>query len=336
MVEKKRNRGAGEGSIYQRKSDGKWVGSVNLGYVNGKRKRKVVYGETRQDVSDQMKKLLHDQQQGLPLTTENVSVGVFLTRWLNETAKPSVRPRTYRSYESLVRLHLIPALGKVRLSKLSPLDVQSFMNSKLEAGLSPRSVDYCRAVLRKALSDAVMWGLVGRNVAKLVSPPKRKKTPRRFLTPAEARSLLNAVSGHRLEALFTVALGLGLRQGEALGLRWQDIDLDGGTLRVVHQLQRISGTLQLTEPKSETSLLALALPDVAIRALREHRRRQLEDRLAAGSLWVDNDLVFCTAEGRPLDARNVTRQFHRIRDEAGLSWLTFHGLRHGFGSMLAA
>ena len=331
-----KRRGHGEGSIYERESDGKWVGSVNLGYVNGKRKRKVVYGETRRAVAEKLKVLLRDQQQGLPINTERQTIERFLDRWLAESVRPSVRPKTFKSYSQLVRLHLVPVLGRIRLDKLQPSDVQSFMNAKLTDGLSPRTVDYCRAVLRKALNQAFRWGLVARNVATLVDPPKRQRVVRRYLTSGEARSFLDVVAGHRLEALFTVALGLGLRQGEALGLRWQDIDLDVSTLRVTHQMQRIDGSLQLTEPKSATSQRVLALPDVATRALRDHRLRQLEERLLAGPLWEDRDLVFCTTIGRPLDARNVTRQFHRIREAAGLPWLTFHGLRHGFGSMLAA
>ena len=329
-------RGHGEGSIYQRESDGKWVASITLERVAGKRVRKTFYADTRRDVKDKLTRALHDQQRGLPISTDRQTVAQFLARWLTETAKPSVRPKTYTSYEQIVRLHLTPELGAIRLEKLTPQDVQRFMNRKLAANLSPRTVDICRCVLRQALNHALRWGIVSRNVAALVNPPKQKREIHRFLTPDEARGFLDVVRGERLEALFTVAVAVGLRQGEALGLRWRDVDLDSGTLTVRHGLQRIDGTLQIVEPKTALSRRTIALPAIALRALKDHRRRQLEERLLAGPLWVDGDFVFASHTGTPLDARNVVRHFHTLRERAGLKWLRFHDLRHAFGSLLAA
>ena len=167
-------------------------------------------------------------------------------------------------------------------------------------------------------------------------PPKQIRTERRYLTPDEARTFLDAVRGERLEALFTVALAIGLRQGEALGLRWEDVDLDAGIVQTRVQLQRIDGKLQLVDLKSESSHRTIALPAVALNALREHRERQRDERTTFGAAWEDHGLVFTTELGRPLDAQNVAKQLRRIREKAGLPWLNFHGLRHGFGSLLAA
>ncbi|MBI4491372.1 MAG: site-specific integrase [Chloroflexi bacterium] len=341
MANQRGRRGHGEGSIYQA-PDGRWVAVVDQGYVDGKRKRKVYYGTTRKEAAERLKTALHDQAAGLPLPSERLTVGQFLDQWLKDSAKPSVRPKTFSSYAQLVRIHLGPALGKILLAKLSPQDVQAFMNQKREAGLSPRTVQYLRAVLRRALGQALKWGLVARNVATLVDPPKSKRTEIQPLDATQATRFLEAVRGDRLEALYAVVLAVGLRQGEALGLRWQDdegkrlVDLEAGTLTVRHALQRIDGKLQLVEPKTEKSRRTLALPAFAIDALRAHRVRQLEERLAAGSLWQEQGFVFTTSVGTPLDARNVVRYFQAHLARAGLPHKRFHDLRHSCASLLLA
>ncbi len=165
-----KRRGKGEGSI-TRLSDGRWQARVSL--PNGR--RKAFYGRTRLEVAERLKRALAAQQQGLPLVRERQTVGQFLTHWLEDVARPSVRPRTYASYAQLLRLHLLPGLGRVPLAKLSPQHVQSFLNSKLAAGLSARTVQYLHAILRRALGQAERWGLVARNVARLVTPPKAER-----------------------------------------------------------------------------------------------------------------------------------------------------------------
>ena len=225
-------RGHGEGSIYQRESDGKWCTAVDLGYVNGKRKRKVIYGKTRKEAAEKLKVVLRDQQQGLPVAMERHTVAHFFERWLADTIAPNRRAKTYRSYEQIARCHIVPDLGRVPLAKLEPQQVQSLLKRKQAEGLSPRTVAYIRAVLRQALNQALRWGLVARNVAALVEPPKVERYKIKPLTPEQATIFLRTAAGDRLEALYRVALSLGLRQGEALGLRWEDIDFEARTLRV--------------------------------------------------------------------------------------------------------
>ncbi len=221
-------RGHNEGSIYQRE-DGRWVGVIDLGYHGGKRKRKSFYGSTRREVQQKLIAALRDRQTGLPGGYDDrQTVEQFLNHWLENSVKPSVRPKTYTSYAQLVRLHLAPELGRIRLTKLSPQDVQRFINRKLVSGLSPRTVEYCRAVLRRALNQAVRWGYVPRNVATLVDAPRSERPDPEPLTPEEVRAFLEAVKEDRLAALYSVAIALGLRQGEALGLRWEDVDLGMG------------------------------------------------------------------------------------------------------------
>ena len=236
----------------------------------------------------------------------------------------------------MVNIHLKLSIGRHQLGKLTPQQVQQMLNDKLAARLSPRSVQYLRDVMRNALAQAARWNLVPRNVATLVEPPRVPQYEMRFLTPDQARRLLDHARGDRVEALYTVALALGLRQGEALGLRWRDIDFTAGTLRVHKALQRVEGTLQLVDPKTSRSRRTLAMPATVSAALAAHRQRQARERTVAGDRWDERDFVFATTRGRPLDCRNVTRSFKRLLAAAELPDLRWHDLRHSCASLLLA
>jgi integrase len=293
------------------------------------------YGPTRKVVQEQLTRALRELQQGLPIATDDrQTVEQYLRRWLEDAVRPSVRPKTHATYVGYARCHLIPDLGRLPLAKLSPHDVQAMLNRKLAQGLSPRSGHHLRAILRRALSQAVRWGELPRNVAALVDPPQVPHHEARTLTPTEARHFLDAVSRDRLAALFAVALAVGLRQGEALGLRWEDVDLDGGQLAIRHALQRVGGKLQLVEPKTRLSRRTIALPAFAVAALRKHRASQLREQLWAGSKWEEHGLVFTSTIGTPLDGTNVTHRLQRLLGEAGLPRLRFHDLRHTAATLL--
>ena len=329
---RRHRRGNAEGTIFQRK-DGRWVAAVSG--AEG-RSRVYRYGKTRGEAAEKLTKALKAVQDGLPIPGERQTVGQYLETWLDESAKPSIRPMTYASYACLIRIHLIPELGHVPLAKLSPQQVQALLNRKLASGLAPRRVAMIRGVLRTALNQALRWGLVARNVATLVTPPRAAHFEVRPLDPAQARAFLDAVRGDRLEALYTVALALGLRQGEALGLRWDDVDVEAGVLHVRHALQRIDSKLQLVEPKSARSRRTIVLPDIVRDALRAHRVRQAEQRLGVGAEWEETGFVFTTALGRPLNDSNVTHMFQRHLARAGLPHQRFHDLRHACASLLLA
>ena len=202
-------------------------------------------------------------------------------------------------------------------------------------GLSPRTVQYARAVLRKALNQALRWGLVPRNVATLVDPPRSKRHEIVFFAPDQANAFLDTARGDRLEALYRVALSLGLRQGEALGLRWEDVDLERGVLRVRVALQRIDGVPQLVEPKTPRSHRTIALPRPLAAHLRAHRTRQITERLACPR-WQDWDLVFPSSVGTPLSPQNLTKRYKALLRDAGLPAMRFHDLRHSCASLLLA
>jgi len=248
--------------------------------------------------------------------------------------KPRVRPLTYAGYKVNVEKHLVPTLGKIPLDQLTPRDVQEMMNGRLTAGLSTKTVAYIHQVLRTALSLALRWDLVSRNVARLVDKPRTERKPINPLTPNEARSFLAGIRGHRLEALFSVALALGLRQGEALGLRWQDVDFTAGTIRVYQQLQRIGGKLTLVPPKTDRSRRTLVMPSMIVERLRDHEKRQVAEKLWAGSKWHDTGLVFADRFGGPSPARHVIEQFHDALAQAGLRRVRFHDLRHSCATLL--
>jgi integrase len=237
-----------------------------------------------------------------------------------------------------VRLHLIPGLGHLSLTGLTVADVQAFLNAKSADGLSPRTVAYLRGVLRGALGHAERSGLVERNVARLARPPRIPRRQVDPLTAEEARTFLDAIRGDRLEALYLVAIGVGLRQGEILGLRWPDVDLAAGTLTVRHALARVDGHLLLDEPKSMTSRRVVPLPGFVRVALVAHRARQVTE-IRPGHAEIEPlfaDLVFTTTHGTPLDGISVTRRFQRVLKTAGLRRQRFHDLRHACASLLLA
>ena len=215
--------------------------------------RKHVTGHSRKEVVDKMAALMRAHDERRPIPSQREKVGPFLRRWLDEVARPTLRASTYSSYDDSLEGHLVAGLGHIALSKLTPAEVQAFLNRKLASGLSPRRVQYIHAVLRRALRTAERWGMVSRNVAKLVDPPRVPKHEINPLTPEQARQLIVAAEDDRHRALYVTALGTGLRQGELLGLRWNDVDLDAGRLRVRHTLANVGGTLTLLEPKTEAT-----------------------------------------------------------------------------------
>ena len=330
-------RGNNEGSITQRK-DGRWEGKVSLGYrSDGTRIRRSVYGKTKTAVRGELSRLIREHAAGMPVDVKRQTVAQFLETWLEDVAKKSVRPRTFNSYAMLVHRHIVPAIGRHQLEKLSPQHVQKMLNDKVADGLSPRTVQYIRAVLRRALGQALKWGQVSRNVATLVDPPKSEHHDITFMTPEQARMFLNTVRGDRLEALYSVALALGLRQSEALGLQWDNIDFANRTLSVRQSLQRINRQLVLTSLKTARSRRVIPLPNNVLNALKEHRDRQSFERKTKGAAWTnDLNLVFTTPDGGPLDARAVVTQFKRYLSAAGLPNMRWHDMRHSCASLMLA
>ena len=327
-------RGRNEGSIYQRK-DGRWAASITIGWENGKRRRKAFYGKTRAEVATKLTAALKAHQDGLPLSRERKTCGQFLDGWI-ESVKPTLRPRTWTRYESLIRIHALPEIGRLPLAKIGPEHLERLYARLLVAGQSPASVRQLHAVLHGALKQAARWGLVGRNVADLVSAPRVPRHEIRALSPDEAKRLLDAAQGERLEAIYVIALTAGLRLGELLALRWADVDTDAGTLRVTGTLQRTRGCIEIAEPKTKQSRRRVELTTRAIDALRRHKAAQNAERLALGEAWLDRDLVFCNERGDYLNDSHLRRRsFLPLLERAGLPrTFRFHDLRHSAASLL--
>lgn len=326
-------RAHGEGSLYQL-PNGKWRGAVDLGWEGGRRRRRYVYGSSQREARDKLDAFRRAQADGLTPAPERLTLGKFLDDWLTEVVAPATSPKTYRTYAGVVRVHLKPTLGHIRLRALAPIDVQRMLNAKAKEGLSKRSVAMIREVLRNALGGAIRMGYLARNPAELVSvptPERRRVTP---YTAVQVRRFLEAAGRDRLGALYATVIGLGLRQGEALGMRWTDLDLEASTLAVSGALKRVDGLLARQAPKTASSRRTLPLPDFVRDSLQRHRVRQIEERLAAGDRWRDTGYVFTTSVGTPLDGPTVTKRLHALLEAADLPDLTFHDLRHQFASIL--
>jgi integrase len=326
-------RGQNEGSIYRR-TDGRWVAAITLD--DGRRKS--FYGTSRADVAKRLAAALRDQHAGLPVNRdERQLAGAYLTDWL-AMMKPKIRPKTYRLYEQLTRVHLIPALGRTPLTKITPQQVARLWAQELETGSSPTTVHHLHSLLHKALKDAQRLGLVQRNVTEFVDPPRNASHEMQVLSAEQVRTLLDAAKGDRLEALYVLALSTGMREGEILALHWSDVHLEGQApaLHVratLHWLPRQGFTF--SEPKTKRSRRKIALSQAAVAALRVHRVRQHAERLALGPAWDDQDLVFTNAIGGPLDGVHVLRrQLHPLLVRAGLPQIRFHDLRHTAATLL--
>lgn len=324
-------RGRFEGSIYRRNSDGRWAGAVTK--PDGS--RKAVYGRTRQEVAQKLAVASQLVQRGMPLPPERTSVAQYLTRWLDEVAEPRVRSATLEGYERIIRLHISPVIGSVKLARIGPSDLSRLYQTLRLKGLSARYVQLAHAVLHSAFREAERWGLLTRNPADLVDGPRPARPVFQPLDQNQVNALLEAARGDRYEALYLVAVTSGLRQGELLGLRWTDFDADRATITVRQQLQRTRAGWVLSEPKTANGRRTVVLPQVAVSALIAHRTKQLEERLQAGPRWQGSELVFTSHVGGPIEKQNlIRRSFKPLLRNAGLPDIRFHDLRHAAATLL--
>lgn len=316
-------RSNGEGSLAKRK-DGRWQAAYTVGG-----KRKYIYGRTRKEVAKKLRDILTDSD---GTYYPDIEIKDYLTRWLGDSVKGSVRARTYERYESVCRVHIIPHVGYKRLTDLKELDVQSLYRERLRSGCSPRTVRYVHVTLQKALKQAVRWRLVPRNVAEAAVPPRVQKKEVVVLSPAQARVFLGSVEGHRLEAMFVLAVTTGMRQGEMTGLRWEDVDLEDGTLYVLRTLSKTRDGIVFNQPKTAKGRRSVALTHLAIRALKEHGVRQQAEK---GSWKEDHGLVFPNIDGQPRSQREpMIKALKKALERAGLPVVRFHDLRHTAATLM--
>ncbi len=326
-------RGRGEGSVFERR-DGRWAAEVSVG---GGRRR-TYYGRTQGEVLEKLAAAKRALALGAALPGATRTVAAFAQEYLAGVAKPELKPRSYLGYQTILLRHVIPAIGDVRLERLTTGHIQTYVLRKFREGLSAATVARHRAVVGRMLEIAVRWGYLSRNPAKHLSMPRGEPVEIQPLTPEQARQFLAATATDRLTALYRMAFTLGLRQGEILGLTWDHVDLDGGLVRVERQLQRYERAYHLDTLKTPKSRRTVGLPDALVEALRDHRIRQLEDRLRAGPAWDGNEwgLVFTTPAGSPLNGNSLTHRFQATLQRAGLPRVSFHACRHGAASFALA
>jgi integrase len=336
-----------QGSITKRlTADGKARYLVRVEYppdpVTGKRRQRAKTFGTRKEAEAELARWLTEIERGTALEPSKLTVGEYLAHWLGAYAATNVRPTTYRSYEQLIRVHLVPALGHIPLQKLSPAHLQAFYSDRLArgradgtGGLAPRTVRYLHSIVREALAQAVRWQLVARNVADATEPPRAVRPHVQTWDTAQLRRFLTfAQDDEHYGPVWLVAVATGLRRGEVLGLRWEDVDLERGRLHIRRSLVEIGSALHIQEPKTESSRRVLPVPAEVVAALRAHRARQAEHRLRLGPAWQDHGLVFTTASGGPIAPRNLLRRFKALAEAAGLPPIPFHGLRHAHATAL--
>ncbi len=342
-----RRRDKGDGAVYPRKNrKGKIIGYVGAYWVQsgaslGEKKRKTVYAKTKEDAKALLANAIAEAKldapaslAGLSAETEDPKVSEYLSSWLSES-EHSLKVSAYRRYELSVRCHLSPAFADVRLRALSPTHIQSLYQRKLRDGLSPRSVIHLHEALRRALNRAVALGLIPLNPCYGVEPPRAPRTAMRPLDGQQSRRFVEAVAklGTRWEALFVLAITTGMRQGELLGLRWQDVDLERARVRIGRSYVAWSARgrgFTFVEPKSSASRRVVALTPAASQSLCRH------ESVAKASGLHGLDLpVFSTAKGTPVNPANlISRHFKPILERAGLPDIRFHDLRHTCATLL--
>jgi integrase len=325
-------RGNSEGTITKR-ADGRWEARLSL--PDGKRKS--FYGRTRREVEHRLADARRDIESGLPVVGETQTLKEYLESWLVMVAPP-LRPSSRRRYRTQVMLHLIPGLGHISLSKLTAQQIQLLYAKKMKGGLSSTTVNHMHGVLHHALDDAVRFQLIQRNVSELVRPPRKQVRKESVLSPKQARLFLDAIAGDRYEALYILALTTGMREGELLALHWEDIDWRHQTLQLhlAVQEEEEGRTFSIAEPKTAFSRRRIALTQVAIDALKQHRDRIDAEKVALGEAWdTTYDLVFPNTIGKILRPTSLAdRMFPKILKKAGLPKMRFHDLRHTAATLL--
>jgi len=312
--------------------------------LTGKRRQlwRTVKG-TKRDAEALLVRLLHERDTGIDIQPGRITLGQFLERWLDDYASHNVAPRTFERYAGIVRKHLLPALGRIPLSKLRPQHIQAYYSEALRTGrasgrapgLSARTVLHHHRLLREALQHAVRWQVIALNPTVAAEPPRPSRTEMQVLGAEGVQKLLAACKDPDLYSTIFLAIATGLRRGELLALRWSDVDLNGRSIQVTRTLQYISGrSLLFAEPKTDRSRRRVALSEETVTVLSEHRRHQLERRLALGPAYEDNGLVFPDPLGHPLPPYRVSQRFATLVRASGLGPLRFHDLRHTSATLL--
>jgi integrase len=321
-----------------RRGDHTWMVRVPRGKSpEGKRlyHNKTVKG-SKKDAQRYLTKALADHDAGCFVEPSRSTLGSYLAHWLEASVKPRVREKTFEDYEFHVRRYIAPAIGGFKLSELQPSSIQKFYNGLSASGLSSRTVRYVHSTLRSALQQAVKWGELTRNVADLVELPRQARAERKVLTAAQTNALIDGAEGNRWKALWVLLVTTGLRPGEALGLKWSD--LDGDALRVQRSLVLLERGWRLEETKTDRSRRSVPLLQVTLKVLEAHRMVQVKEAQAAGARYNrEMNLVFANSYGEPVDFRTTVRRYFKpLLKSLGLPEIRPYDLRHTHATLLLA
>jgi integrase len=331
------------GSVY-RKNDRWYVVTHYVDDLGRKRQRGHGGFATKREAERRLTHVLRELDTGDFVSPDDVTVGRYLLDVWLPSRKHQLKPTTYESYRSNIRLHVVPHIGKLKIQALTASHLDRMYSDLLttgkqngdRGGLSARSVRYIHTILRKALADALKKGRITRNVADAADPPKAgrpKEMP--FWTPEQVKTLFTAIEDDSLRALWRLLATTGMRRGEAVGLRWQDLDLDSGRLTIRQSVVTVGYRTEISTPKSEKSRRVIDLDSETVSVLRSHRAAQAATKLALGPDWTDSDRVFVHEDGRPLHPEVVSKRFSKLVEKADLPRITLHGLRHTHVAILA-
>ena len=323
-----KKRGQNEGTIFKRKDKDIWVAQIS---IQGKRISK--YGKTQSECREWIRKMQNQVDDGLTIAGAQKTLAKYLEEWLLVHAT-SIRPKTAEQYNQICKQHIIPNLGSIKLKDLQAGHIQSLYSKKLASGTSKRTVVLIHAVLMRSLKQAEKMGIIGKNPVLAVTRPKVERKEMKVLNDGQVRSLLSAAAGERYEAAFWLAVSTGMRLGELVGLKWADIEWTNKQLRVQRQVQRLSTGLAFSEPKTKTSRRMIALGSEPVEKLRKHLVSQSKDRQKAGESWIENDLIFPSVIGTPLDPSNLYHIFKELLKKAQLPPIRFHDLRHTAATLM--
>lgn len=341
MAKKKNKRGHGEGCITKRK-DGTWAAAITVGKnPDGSQKRRFFYGKTRQEVAEKLNAALSDLSTGSYVDPNRLAVKEWLHTWLFDYKYNSLKPKTLESYNFIIETYLKPNIGNYNLQELKPENIQLLINKLVKSSLSPRTVKYCHTILRASLEHAVKLNLIMKNSADHIVLPRQTKKQAKVLTIEQQNALLSSMKGHKYETAFLLLITTGMRIGELLALRWKNVDLEGLSISITENMQRVKvfdedseskTKLVFGTPKTEKGKRTIPIFEEVAEMIKIHHSKQDELKRIAGELYKDEDLVFCTELGEPVDPNNFTRRFTVLLKKAGLPAINIHALRHTFAT----
>lgn len=324
-----KKRGQNQGSVYQRGSDGRWVAQLT---IHKKHTTKYFYSQIEADAW--LKQALLKISQGIPLKGNNMSLTVYLASWL-EMISLALRPKTWNQYKQVINKHIVPCLGHISIQELRSDQIQACYRQKQQDGTSTRTLSLINCILHHAMEYAVKNGIIFRNPVNEELKPRLQYHEQKVLNIDQVRLFLQACKGTHWEALFCLAITTGMREGELLGLKWGDIQWDTRQLQIQRQLQRLPGQgLVFSEPKTVSSRRNILLGEEMIDKLHAHAAIQDRERLIAGEKWRENNLVFPTEIGSPMDQHHLFNYYKRLLKETGLPDIRFHDLRHTFATLM--